>query len=141
MGFDGKHELLLALSEDAMGRTAERLRALAAEQTAPFDQLGAVVRELFERCRPGGVGYQGPLLSGQPHEVREASAPLLALFTELMTEWERAGLLRPGFGARRAAALTVRTVMFNARTSDPDEEHPLTADEVWDFCAHGLTGE
>jgi hypothetical protein len=39
------------------------------------------------------------------------------------------------------AALTMQTVMFVAQSSGPaddDSSHPITADEVWDFCARGL---
>ncbi|WP_051833607.1 hypothetical protein [Streptomyces sp. NRRL S-646] len=70
--------------------------------------------------------------------MRDANAPLLALFTELMEELEDAHLLRPGFTARRAAAMTLQAVMFNARSSGQEAAHPLTADEIWDYCANGL---
>jgi hypothetical protein len=39
------------------------------------------------------------------------------------------------------AAMTMSTVMFVAQSSneaDDGSAHPLTADEVWDFCAHGF---
>ena len=39
------------------------------------------------------------------------------------------------------AAITMQTVMFVASSSADTEEdsaHPITADEVWDFCAHGF---
>ena len=46
----------------------------------------------------------------------------------------------------RAAALTMSTVMFaaqaNSAPGQPDDPHtpdPVTADEIWDFCAHGIT--
>ncbi|MCX4705408.1 TetR/AcrR family transcriptional regulator [Streptomyces sp. NBC_01373] len=145
--FGGKHELLLALFEDAMSKSAEELRAAAAHQTNPLDRLRIVVQELFENSRPAPSGAQRPLftdfalrlLVSHPAEMRVANAPLLALFTDLMTELEDASLLRSGFEARRASALTMRTVMFNAQSSGQDGPHPLTADEVWDFCAKGFT--
>ena len=37
--------------------------------------------------------------------------------------------------------MTMQTVMFVAQSSGDIEEdaaHPITADEVWDFCAHGF---
>ena len=38
--------------------------------------------------------------------------------------------------------MTMQTVMFNAAQSSGDEDdeagHPITADEVWDFCANGF---
>lgn len=147
--FDGKHELLLALFEDAMGKSAEQLRALAAGQSDPLDRLRVVVQELFESSRPDLATQQQPLftdfalrlLMSHPAEMRVANAPLLALFTELMQDLEDANLLRSGFKPKRVAALTMQTVMFNAQSSGQDAAHPLTADEIWDYCANGITGE
>ncbi|MFD3582456.1 TetR/AcrR family transcriptional regulator [Streptomyces sp. NPDC058683] len=147
--FDGKHELLLALFEEAMGKSADQLRAIAAEQSDPLDRLRVVVQELFESSRPDPTGQQRPLFSdfalrllvSHPAEMRVANAPLLALFTELMESLEEANVLRPGYKAKRVAALTMQTVMFNAQSSGQDAAHPLTAEEIWDFCASGITGE
>ncbi|HMD92038.1 MAG TPA: hypothetical protein VKG80_05285, partial [Trebonia sp.] len=65
------------------------------------------------------------------------------------TTASNAGHLRPGTEPRRAAALTMETTMFAAQTSgsatpgadgpDAADPHPLTADEIWDFIAHGIT--
>nr|WP_322769027.1 hypothetical protein [Frankia sp. Cr1] len=81
------------------------------------------------------------LLTSYPAEVKVAHAPLLALFTEMMSQAEAAGHLRSGLKPRRAAALTMETVMFVAQSSgvaDDENPHPITADEVWDFCAAGF---
>ncbi|MFK0157644.1 TetR/AcrR family transcriptional regulator [Streptomyces sp. NPDC090499] len=147
--FDGKHELLLALFEDAMSKSADQLRTIAAEQSAPLDRLRVVVQELFESSRPDPTGRQRPLFSdfalrllvSHPAEMRVANAPLLTLFTELMQELEDARLLREGFKPKRVAALTMQTVMFNAQSSGQDAAHPLTADEIWDYCANGITSD
>jgi len=38
----------------------------------------------------------------------------------------------------------MQTVMFVAQQSGAESDdtgaHPITADEVWDFCAHGFVG-
>ncbi|MFD3926981.1 TetR/AcrR family transcriptional regulator [Streptomyces sp. NPDC058614] len=145
--FDGKHELLLALFEDAMSKSADQFRAAAAEQSTPLDRLRVVIQALFESSRPDPGGTQRPLftdfalrlLVSHPAEMRVANTPLLTLFADLMTELETAGLLRAGFKPRRAAALTMQTVMFNAQSSGQEGAHPITADEIWDFCAKGFT--
>jgi hypothetical protein len=52
-----------------------------------------------------------------------------------------AGQLRAGINPKRMAAMTMSTVMFVAQSSSESEvgsSHPLTADEVWDFCAQGF---
>jgi AcrR family transcriptional regulator len=135
--FDGKHELLLALFEDAMSKSAEQLRTAAAEHSDPLDRLKVAVRTLFENSRPDPAAQR--LLVSHPKEMRVANAPLLALFTELMTDLQEAGVLREGFEPCRVAALTVQTVMVNAQSSGQTGSHPITGDEIWNFCAKGFT--
>jgi len=148
--FDGKHELLLALFEDALKRATDQIRAAASGQEAPLDRLKVAVQLLFELSRPDPnaqrplfTDFAPQLLVSHPNETRVAHAPLLALFTELMTEAAAAGQLRPQVNAHRMAALTTQTVMFVAQSSAPaedDKTHPITADEAWDFCARGFAG-
>jgi AcrR family transcriptional regulator len=146
--FDGKHELLLALFENALRRATDQIRAAASGQSDPLDRLKVAVQLLFELSRPDPTArrplfsdFAPQLLISHPAEVKVAHAPLLALFTELLTQAEAAGRLRPTVRPRRAAALTMQTVMFTGQSSGvPDEEtlNPITADEVWDFCASGF---
>ena len=146
--FDGKHELLLALFEDALRRATDQVRAAASGRSDPLDRLKVAVQLLFELCRPDLTArrplftdFAPQLLLSHPAEVKVAHAPLLALLTELMEQAEAAGELRPAVKPRRAAALTMQTIMFIAQSSEiPDHEgaHPLTAEEVWDFCARGF---
>jgi AcrR family transcriptional regulator len=148
--FDGKHELLLALFEDALRRATEQIRAAAQGQEDPLNRVRVAVQLLFELSRPDPVArrplftdFAPRLLISHPTEVRGAHAPLLALLTELLTEAEEAGELRSGVNPRRAAALTMQTVMFVAQSavaSDNEELPVLTSDEVWDFCAGGIAG-
>ncbi|WP_330254943.1 TetR/AcrR family transcriptional regulator [Nocardia sp. NBC_00565] len=146
--FDGKHELLLALFEDALGRTADQLRAAAAGKTDPLDRLRVTVELLFELSRPDPTAqrplftdFAPQLLVSHPAQVKIAHAPLLVLFTELMEEAKDTGRLREDVNPRRMAAVVMQTVMFTAQSAgSPDEEtaHPITATEVWNFCAHGF---
>ena len=146
--FDGKHELLLALFEDALSRATDQIRAAASGQSDPLDRLKIAVQLLFELSRPDPAArrplftdFAPQLLLSHPVEVRVAHAPLLALLSELMEEAEGTGNLRPAVKPRRAAALTMQTVMFIAQSSEASDEehaHPLSADEVWDFCARGF---
>jgi AcrR family transcriptional regulator len=149
--FDGKHELLLALFEDALRRTTDQIRAAAAGQADPLDRLKVAVQLLFELSRPDPAArrplftdFAPQLLLSHPAEVRVAHAPLLALLTELAAEAGAAGELRPGVEPRRAAALTMQTVMFIAQSAEAagdENAHPLTADEAWEFCARGFAGK
>ncbi|WP_067693674.1 TetR/AcrR family transcriptional regulator [Nocardia jejuensis] len=147
--FDGKHELLLALFEDALVRAADQIRAAAAGKKDPLDRLQVAVELLFELCRPDPTAqrplftdFAPRLLVSHPAHVKVAHAPLLALFTELMTEAEAAGKLRKSIEPRRMAAIVMQTVMFTAQSSgSTDEEtvHPITAGEVWEFCSTGFS--
>ena len=147
--FDGKHELLLALFEDALSRTAEQLRAATDGQSDPLDKLQIAVELLFELCRPDPsaqrplfTDFAPQLLLSHPSQVKVAHAPLLALFTELMEQAAEAGQLPADSNARRTAAMVMQTVMFTAQSSgaiDEETQHPISATEVWNFCAHGFT--
>ncbi|WP_230987390.1 TetR/AcrR family transcriptional regulator [Mycolicibacter heraklionensis] len=146
--FNGKHELLLALFEDALVRTSDQIRAATDGQTKPLERLKVAIELLFELSRPDPsakrplfTDFAPRLLVSHPTEVRVAFTPLLTLLTELMEAADAAGELRKGVNARRMAAMVMQTVMFVAQSSaesDDPAAHPITADELWDFCAHGL---
>ena len=153
--FDGKHELLLALLEDALRRATAQIAAAASGHADPAQALKIAVQLLFELSRPDPAArrplftdFAPQLLLSHPAEVRRAHTPLLALLTELTTAAAEAGQLRRGMEPRRAAALTMETVMFVAQSSGhpspgPDSDaatRPVDADEIWDFCAHGIVG-
>ena len=153
--FNGKHELLLALFEDALRRATIQIAAAADAQPDPIGALRTAVQLLFELSRPDPDAHRAlftefapRLLLTHPAEVRRAHAPLLDLLTVLTTRAERAGRLRAGAEPRRAAALAMATVMFTAQTSGADpgspaadangNVRPVSADEIWDFVAHGI---
>lgn len=146
--FNGKHELLLALFEDAMRRASDQIRAAAAGQERPMARLKVAVELLYELSRPDPTAqrplftdFAPQLLISHPAEVKIAHAPLMALLTELMTEVQAAKQLRDGTSPRRMAALTMQTVMFVAQSggaADEETAHPITAEEIWDFCSQGF---
>jgi AcrR family transcriptional regulator len=147
--FDGKHELLLALFEDALSRAADQIRAATSSHTDPLERLKVAIELLFELSRPDPTAkrplftdFAPQLLISHPTEVRVAHAPVIALFTELMEAADAEGRLRAGVNPKRMAAMTVQTVMVTARSSAPvddlDIAKPISADEVWAFCAQGF---
>lgn len=148
--FDGKHELLLALFEDALSRSADQIRAATASQPDALERLKVAIQLLFESSRPDPTAkrplftdFAPRLLVSHPSEVKVAHAPLIALLTELMEQASEAGVLRAGVNAKRMAAMTMQTVMFVAQSSGSDDatNKPITADEVWDFCSHGFAAQ
>ena len=91
--------------------------------------------------RPLFTDFAPRLLVTHPAEVKVAHAPLLALLTELMEAACDAGKLRADINPKRVAAMTMQTVMFIAQSSGGSDDatvHPITADEVWDFCSRGF---
>ncbi len=149
--FDGKHELLLALFEDALSRAADQIRAAISGQTDPLGRLRVAIELLFELSRPDPsaqrplfTDFAPQLLISHPTEVRIAHAPLIALFTELMEEAEAVSKLRSGVNPKRMAAMAMQTVMFTAQSSAPadgDPLHSITSEEVWRFCATGFAAK
>ncbi len=146
--FDGKHELLLALFEDALSKSADQIRAASASAEDPIERVHVAVTLLFELSRPDPHAkrplfsdFAPQLLITHPNEVRIAHAPLIALLAEFLEDAHEAGELRPNLNPRRAAAMIMQTVMFIAQSSvasDDPNNHPITADEVWEFCSQGF---
>ena len=96
--FDGKHELLLALFEDALRRATTQIAAAADSKPAPIDALRTAVELLFELSRPDPhahrplfTDFAPRLLLTHPAEVRRAHAPLLDLLTTLTAAAADAG--------------------------------------------------
>jgi len=147
--FGGKHELLLALFENALRRSADAIRAAAGAEADPLTGLELAVRMLFESSladpltrHPLFTDFATQLLVTYPAEVRSAHEPMLSVFAELMARAETAGQLRPDLRPRRAAAMVMQSVMFLAQSTavarESDSAHPLTTDEVWAFCSGGF---
>lgn len=147
MQFDGKHELLLALFEDALSNAAEQIRTATTAETDPLEKLKVAVTMLFEVSSPNPSNYTplftdfAPgLLVSHPAEVKVAHLPLLSLLTELLTAAAETGEVRSDVTPRRLAAMTMQTVMFIANSGTaPEDSHPIGADEVWEFCSRGFT--
>jgi AcrR family transcriptional regulator len=77
--FDGKHELLLALFEDALSRSAEQIRAATTNHADPAERLKIAVELLFEASRPDPTAkrplftdFAPRLLVSHPEEVKFA---------------------------------------------------------------------
>src|SRR6202022_4326165 len=132
--FDGKHELLLALFEDALSRSADQIRAATANHSDPIDRLKVAVELLYEASRPDPTAkrplftdFAPRLLVSHPAEVKVAHTPLVALLTELIEEAAEAGQLRAEINPKRMAAVTMQTVTFVGQSSgSPDDAtvHP-----------------
>ncbi|MEU5755929.1 TetR/AcrR family transcriptional regulator [Streptomyces sp. NPDC047829] len=147
--FDGKHELLLALFEDSLSKSAVEMHERITAVKDPLERLKVAVNLLYEASTPR-EGQQSPLftdfaiqlLVSHPDQVATAHLPLLALFTELVEDAVEAGAAvapRP----RRTASLIMQTAMFTAQApAAPVGAHPspIGAEDVWAFCLGGISG-
>lgn len=147
--FDGKHELLLALFEDALSMGAAKVREAAATESDPLRRLRIAVETLYEQSHPS-PGVQRPLFNDfalqllvkHPEQVATAHIPLLTVFTEIIEQAAEAGLIADG-KPRRQAALVMQTVMFASQAHGVPADshaHPVTSEEVWQFCLGGISG-
>jgi AcrR family transcriptional regulator len=154
--FAGKHELLLALFEDAVRTTAEQLRDEVAGEPDALSRLHRFVVSYYQRCRPPAKGratksnptramaeFAQQLLTSHPEEAARAFVPIVTLFEELLDEAAGAGVIRSDLPHSRIAGAVLQAIMFNAfattiaraTTRDPVGEGP---EELWDLLVHGI---
>jgi AcrR family transcriptional regulator len=156
--FAGKHELLLALFEEAVRTTAERLEAVIAETDDPLERLHLFVVEHYLLCRPApksrSTKKTGPtpaamaefgqqLLTEHPKEASRAFQPVVTLFERLLDEAGQAGALRPGLNQRSLAGVILQAIMFNAFAatisgSSLGSDGHAGAEELWDLIIRGI---
>jgi AcrR family transcriptional regulator len=124
--FDGKYELLLALFEESVRSTAERLRSTLAEEADDKDRLHRFVTEYFSLCvaapDAGGTGKPVPpvmadfaqqLLTAHPREAARAFVPLVSLFREILQQAVAAGVVRADLAGDTVTGVVLEAIMFN----------------------------
>jgi AcrR family transcriptional regulator len=156
--FAGKHELLLALFEEAVRTTAEQLEALIADVDDPMERLHLAAVEHYQLCRPTpktrAPRKSGPtpaamaefgqqLLTAHPREASRAFIPVVSLFERMIDDAAAAGAIRPGLQHRRVAGVVLQAIMFNAFAATisgspigPDGHQ--AAEDLWDLIIHGI---
>ena len=116
-----------------------------AGQTDPIERLKVAIELLFSR--PADPSQATPV-----HGLRAAAAGVASVRGQDRAcavvgaahradgRGFRGGLLRKEINPKRWAAMTMQTVMFVAQSSGSDDAtvKPISAEEVWDFCAHGF---
>jgi AcrR family transcriptional regulator len=152
--FDGKDELLFALLEESIREAAEDLRSAVESATEPLDRLRAFTIRLHEWCEPlgsrrkRGAHNRVPISAlslnlalKSPERLSVALTPIWRMLIELLKAAAAAGALRVE-DPQRAALLIQQTVMFGwlmNRFVQPARD-PVTAEDAWEFCLHGLGG-
>ncbi|MFF0081842.1 TetR/AcrR family transcriptional regulator [Streptomyces canus] len=157
--FSGKHELLLALLEEAVYSTASRLRETVAEEPDALSRLRRFTVEYHRLCRPptearsqrsveilGMADFAQQLLTDDPKEASRAFAPMFVLLEEILDEAAAEGSMRAGLDQRATAGAMLQAIMFNSfalaisgSSVRSDGEGGEQAEALWDLLAHGLT--
>jgi len=153
--FAGKHELLLALFEEAVRSTAEQLEQAIAEEDDPRERLHRFCVVYYRACRPAPPGrsakpnsagamaeFAQQLLTAHPKEASRAFIPLVTLLEEVLDQAAAAGVVRPEVHHRRTAGVILQAVMFNAFAATisgtPLDAADDAADELWELVLHGI---
>ncbi|HMG43115.1 MAG TPA: TetR/AcrR family transcriptional regulator [Acidimicrobiales bacterium] len=154
--FAGKHELLLALFEESVRSTAERLQELIAAEDDPIERLRLASVEYYRLCRPlpkdepskdrpspALSEFAQQLLTGHPNEASQAYVPLVSLFVQVLDDAAVAGAIRPDLDHRRIAGVVLLAISFDAFSATiggtpvrPDGGD--AADELWVLLLHGI---
>ena len=156
--FAGKHELLLALFEEAVRVTAERLDRDTAESDDPLDRLHTFVVEHYLICRPGPKGkaarrshpspaamaeFGQQLLTAHPKEASRAFQPMVTLLVRLLDDAAGAGAIRSGLDHRSLTGVLLQAIMFNAFSATISGTHigpdgHAEAEALWTLIFQGL---
>ena len=152
--FGGKHELLLALFEEAIRTAAQHLRATIAAEDDVLERLHRVVVEYSVMCRPASKGtaaqrgmppvlveFAQQLLTAHPAEATRAFVPVVSLFENVVDDAATAGAIR--LRGRRITGLVLQSIMFNAFSpaiagSSANNGSTDVAEELWDLLLRGL---
>jgi AcrR family transcriptional regulator len=157
--FGGKHELLLALFEDAVRSTAALLRQRIEQEDGALDKLHCFVVEYHHLCRsvrdgedrshrptPAMADFAQQLLTDHPIEAVRAHRPLVVLLEELLDAAVAAGVVRDGLRRDEVAGVILQSIMFNvfSATIAGASLRPAGTDPgevLWDLLFRGLTAD
>lgn len=155
--FAGKHELLLALFDEAIRATADRLEEEISPERDPRERLHRFVVGYYRMCLPApdpGESKNAPtpvmaefchqLLTAHQEEASRAFVPLVILLEKALQDAVDAGVVRPGVEHEDAAGVILSTIMFNAAyastiSGTSHRAHSdSAAEQIWEFISGGI---
>jgi AcrR family transcriptional regulator len=154
--FAGKYELLLALFEEAVRKTAVDLEAAIGTEKDAIEKLHRFATEYYKVCHPSPKGTKAKrapapalaefgqeLLTAHPTEASHAFVPLVDLFVRLLDDAAAAGALRKGLDHRRIAGISLQAIMFHSFAATISGTSMKTdidaaAQELWGVILHGF---
>jgi AcrR family transcriptional regulator len=160
--FGGKHELLLALFEEAIRTTADHLAAFVEHEPDAGERVRLFVIEYYRVCSPSATAkqvgskqfVQAPLLAefaqqlltSHPSEAARAFQPLASGLRDLLREAMAQGSLRSDLEVDEVVGILLGAVMFHvfaatiAGTPVPKDD-ARAAERLWDALSHGLLAD
>jgi AcrR family transcriptional regulator len=154
--FAGKHELLLALFDEAIRSTADRLEELVANESTALDKLHCFVVEYYRMCLPAPKGrtsknnptpvmaeFSHELLTAHHEEAHRAFVPLVALLEKVVAKAVEAGVVRRTLDDADASGVILSTIMFNAAyaatiSGVERDDTARAAEQLWEFVSGGI---
>jgi AcrR family transcriptional regulator len=152
--FAGKYELLLALFEESVRKTAAMLEAALVDVDDPLERLQNTLIDYYVVCTPNRrrnppknagpnpaaiAEFAQQLLTDHPKEAAEAFEPLVNLLEGLLDEAAEAGALRGNLKHRRLAGVLLNEIMFNAFASTISGTSGKDgAEDLWELVLHGI---
>ena len=152
--FGGKRELMLALFEDSISKTAEYLAEALRPVEDPLDRLRVFTTEYYRVCRSGdrktakrlptrAIGtFSHELLYDHPTEASQAFVPLVALLREVLADAASAGAIRDDLDLDQIAGVILQTIMFNAFaatiTGKMSDDDPGRGELLWELLLRGV---
>ncbi len=157
--FGGKHELLLALFEEAVRAAAEEVADHVEAESDPVERLHRFVVEYYRICRPVPKGtkrskkapapdpvmvdFAQQLLTAHPAEASRAFAPLVAFLEEILHAAVDSGGLRDDIDVASVAGTVLEVIMFNAFSTTIGgnrvrKDDTAAGEELWTLLFHGM---
>lgn len=145
--FEGKDDLLVALHATILQReVAPRLRARVEKEPDPLLRIRTYIQAVFDltsQSNPASKAlttFHYRLAEVRPADLEWALQPQLELVTELVTAAAEAGWVQTPLATEQVARLLHHSVLSatHARIFGTDSTDPVTAEDLWLFCAMGL---
>lgn len=145
--FASKDDLLVAVHETILANhVVPALRERCARESDPVQRIRAYIDGCYALTENPGPAtravttYHYRLVETRPEDLERAAEPQLALVLELVEAAVDAGRLRRTLDPVKTAQLLYDTVLaaIHARILWSEHRLPVTADDLWEFCAWGL---
>jgi AcrR family transcriptional regulator len=145
--FASKDDLLVAVHETILAKNVVPfLRERCAAEPDPRQRIRAYIDGFYELTEDLGpaaraiTNHHYRLVETRPQDLERAVQPQLDLVVEIVQDAIDAGAIAEAVDPLKAAQLLYDTVLaaIHARILWSEHRVPVTADDLWEFCARGL---